>query len=240
MATGRPDPLRRLDATIEAVRGLRQILATEERLDDVLARIAVTATHAVAGADAVTVTVLANGKPRTAAWTDEDMVDVDVRQYTADRGPCLLAARTRRPVRAALGEQAARWPEFTAAAERRGVRAYLSVPLIADDLVASLNTYTRTAAPFDPFDEGLLCLYATAAAQAITTALRSQRTVSQLALALTSRAEIDQAKGVLMALHGCTADDAFVTLVTESQRTNVKLNQVARALLDSVRARRTE
>jgi AmiR/NasT family two-component response regulator len=46
---------------------------------------------------------------------------------------------------------------------------------------------------------------------------------------------IDQAKGVLMAVHGVDADGAFAMLVETSQRTNTKVRVVAEELLASVR-----
>jgi AmiR/NasT family two-component response regulator len=73
--------------------------------------------------------------------------------------------------------------------------------------------------------------------QAITLARRWQRSreiVTQLETALTSRPDIDQAKGVLRALHGYTAVQAFARLVEESQRRNVKLHTVAKELLDTL------
>ncbi|MEU4060775.1 MULTISPECIES: ANTAR domain-containing protein [Rhodococcus] len=53
--------------------------------------------------------------------------------------------------------------------------------------------------------------------------------------ALDSRAVIDQAKGVLMAVHGVDADGAFAMLVETSRRTNTKVRVVAEELLASVR-----
>ena len=53
----------------------------------------------------------------------------------------------------------------------------------------------------------------------------------QLRSALTSRATIDQAKGILMAEHGCTPEEAFCRLVKMSQDTNVPLRDVAKALV---------
>lgn len=247
MAGARPDPVARLDATIEALRVLPEIHTSEEPLDNVLARVAVAAVRAIPDADAVTITVLTDDAPRTAAWTDEGMLDLDVQQYAANRGPCLESARTHRAVRAVVRDMRSTWPEFAAAAERAGVRAYVSAPLLATgpggtgstpELVGSLNMYSRTTAAFDPFDERLLRLYTTAAIQAIGTAHRwrqSRGTVDQLTNALSSRGEIDQAKGVLMAVHGYTADEAFASLVRKSQQTNVKVHQVARELLSSLR-----
>ncbi|WP_237047746.1 ANTAR domain-containing protein [Lentzea guizhouensis] len=53
--------------------------------------------------------------------------------------------------------------------------------------------------------------------------------------AIYSRAEMDQAKGMLMAVHGCSADEAFLILVQRSQNQNVKLREVVRDILASVR-----
>ena len=53
----------------------------------------------------------------------------------------------------------------------------------------------------------------------------------QLRSALTSRATIDQAKGILMAEHGCSPEVAFGRLVKMSQDANVPLRDVARAIV---------
>ena len=54
---------------------------------------------------------------------------------------------------------------------------------------------------------------------------------SQLRYALTSRAVIDQAKGMIMAERHCDADQAFQVLRELSQDTNVPVREVARALV---------
>ena len=53
----------------------------------------------------------------------------------------------------------------------------------------------------------------------------------QLTEALTSRATIDQAKGILMARHGVDPEEAFRLLVRMSNDSNVRLADVARALV---------
>ena len=79
-------------------------------------------------------------------------------------------------------------------------------------------------------------LFTTAASAAITNAHQWQRSrehIKQLETALVSRAVIEQAKGVLMAVHSCTAEEAFTMLVQQSQNENVKLRDVAKTLLDN-------
>ncbi|MFI0233027.1 ANTAR domain-containing protein [Streptomyces sp. NPDC017086] len=57
--------------------------------------------------------------------------------------------------------------------------------------------------------------------------------IAQLRQALDSRPVIDQARGVLMAAHACTAEQAWEILREASQRTNTKLRQVAAAVTRS-------
>jgi hypothetical protein len=49
--------------------------------------------------------------------------------------------------------------------------------------------------------------------------------------ALISRPVIDQAKGVLIAQHGCTPDQAFAMLAEASQRLNRKLRDIAEGIV---------
>jgi PAS domain S-box-containing protein len=64
----------------------------------------------------------------------------------------------------------------------------------------------------------------------ITETLQSDIT-SGVSQAAASRAGIEQAKGLLMATYGITADRAFDILVWRSQETNIKVRELARRLL---------
>ncbi|MCV7423476.1 GAF and ANTAR domain-containing protein [Mycobacterium yunnanensis] len=244
------DSIVRLSTTSRAVEALRRLQDAEEPLDEVLTRVAETAVKAILDADAVTITVLPkDGDAHTAAFTDEQMVEVDTRQYESGRGPCLEAARRRMPVRVVVDVEEDRWPEFVAAAKAHGVRATLSAPLLVGDvgadreMVGSLNVYSRTTSAFDSFDEELVRLFTVAASMAITNAQRWQQTrdtVSQLERALSSRSIIDQAKGVLRLLYDLDADEAFAMLVKQSQDRNVKLYTVAEDILEALRRKDSE
>lgn len=251
MSTERPNEYDRLASTADAVEALGALIAAEEPLDEVLQRIAWTACRAVPDADAVTITVVDGTKPRTAAHTDAQVLALDQAQYESTRGPCLQAAEGRRPLRVVTDLDDDRWPEFLGAARQVGVQASLSVPLIVlpassereAELVGSINIYSRRAAAFDPFDEELMRLYTATACQAIANARRwqeSRETVAQLEQALTSRSTIDQAKGLIRALNGCSADEAFAVLTELSQRSNIKLHTVAAQLLERVTDRPLE
>ena len=204
-------PLARLITTAEAIEGLRDLFAAEESLDVIAERVAKTAVAAIPHADVISITVLSWPDARTAACTDEQALELDDQQYASGRGPCLEAAWQGTPLRAVINEEHERWPEFVEAAQRNGIRASLSVPLLIagvdeQELVGSLNIYSHTATAFDSFDAELMRLYSVAAGQAISNSRRWQKareTVTQLETALVSRSDIDMAKGALIALHGC-------------------------------------
>jgi hypothetical protein len=61
--------------------------------------------------------------------------------------------------------------------------------------------------------------------------------VEGLIRALRSRDVIGQAKGILIAHYGISADDAFTLLVQFSQHTNTKLAEIAPAFVARVRER---
>ena len=238
------EPLARLVTTAEAIEGLRDLFAAEEPLDDIAARVAETAVAAIPYADAVSITVLSWPDARTAASTHECALELDHQQYASGRGPCLEAAWQRIPVRAVIGAEHHRWPEFVDAAQREGIRASLSVPLLIggldqeQELVGSLNIYSHTASAFDPFDAELMRLYTVPPGKRSATPAVG-RTPEKLSpssrQALLSRSDIDMAKGALIALHGCDPGEAFAKLVDESQRRNIKLRDVALEMLDRMK-----
>jgi AmiR/NasT family two-component response regulator len=55
-----------------------------------------------------------------------------------------------------------------------------------------------------------------------------------LQTAMTSRAVIEQAKGIIMAERRCTADEAFAFLTAVSQETNRKVRDVAATLVAGI------
>jgi AmiR/NasT family two-component response regulator len=64
--------------------------------------------------------------------------------------------------------------------------------------------------------------------------------VMHLRRALTSRATIDQAKGIIMAERRCTPEAAFDLLARLSQDTHVRVVDVAAALVYKAQAPRTK
>jgi GAF domain-containing protein len=217
-----------------AVRILSRLVLAEETLDETLDRVANLACRTLPACDLASVTMINDGRPATPVQTEPLATDLDAAQYRSDHGPCLEAYSVREVVGAALAERsdsARRWPEFTSAAARAGIRSVLAVPLLANDRpVGALNMYSRTVDVFDDAQAESAALFSEQASIACANAEVYWRTFTlteHLREALESRDVIGQAKGILMARRGCTADAAFEALRKVSQHRNTKLRQVA-------------
>lgn len=225
------DVAHRVDEVTVAVERLTVALEHDADLLVILQRVCRQVVHAIPGTGMASVTLLREDRPYTATSTSDGAALIDQAQYDTGEGPCLEAARTGKVQRVEVGEAAQRWPEFAAVAGDAAVAGSLSTPLFIDGTYqGSLNLYRTERDGFSSLDAALVELYTTAAESALRGARRyrvAQDTIAQLRAALTSRAVIDQAKGILMALHGITAEDAFGMLITQSQHRNVKLREVA-------------
>ncbi|WP_447008466.1 ANTAR domain-containing response regulator [Saccharothrix isguenensis] len=233
---GADEVLQRLDEVTGALASLSRVLDEEEDLSIIMDRVCRQVVGAIPDADLASVTVLRDGTPDSLVWTEERTLAVDRAQYEAGEGPCLEAAASRTVQRVDVAEAADRWPAFAEAASELGIGSYLSAPLCIDDEYhGSLNLYGRQTHGFRELDAALLELYTTAAEAALRNArryLRARGQVAQLQEAMTSRAVIDQAKGIVMAVHRIPADDAFALLVDRSQQENRKLRDLAEHFVD--------
>jgi len=240
-ATEEPELMRRLDGVAEDLAALARILDEEEDLGRVLQRRVEQVTRGVPGADMASVTVMRGDRGETAASSEERVWAIDSDQYAAGDGPCLEAARTGEIVRVGVEEAHERWPEFARSARAAGVESYLACPLIiGKEFVGSLNLYSEKPHGFGDLDVALLRVYMTAAVAAIANARRvteARKLAESLQTAMDSRAVIDQARGVLMARRGISAEQALEELSRQSQNTNVKLRIIAARVLESVRRR---
>ncbi|WP_326567805.1 GAF and ANTAR domain-containing protein [Amycolatopsis rhabdoformis] len=227
-----------LDELAEAMHGLTQALE-DDRLEPVLFEvICAEAVRAVPGADMASVTVIRSGKGETAATTDPRAEQVDAAQYAAGEGPCLQAAETGEIVRLSLPAADLHWPEFTDVAADLGIGSYLAAPLRVDErLSGALNLFGFGDHGFRELDSQLLKVYVTVVTFGLRTHHRYRDVRSraeQLDHAMSSRAVIEQAKGMLMAIHRIDADEAMNRLVVESQTTNTKLRDIALRFVTAV------
>lgn len=227
-----------LDEVTTALKDLSEALSREDDLQILLGQVCEQVVRAVPGLDDATVTLLNAEAPFTAASTNAQVTKLDQVQYSSAAGPCLDSARTSRLVRATIDEAECRWPAFGSASRSAGIGSVLSAPLAVDSRhIGAINGYARSGHGFHELDAPLLALYT----RAVETALRSHsqylrayKLAGQLREALESRAVIDQAKGVLMAAHAITADQAFQLLVERSQHENVKLRELAERFIAEI------
>ncbi|GHG50130.1 MULTISPECIES: GAF and ANTAR domain-containing protein [Amycolatopsis] len=228
----------RVDEVTSALEQLTGTIGQEEDLTVVLQRVCRQAIHAIPDAGMGSITLLRDDTPYTATSTADAARRIDQAQYEAGEGPCLEAARSGQIQRVKVHEAAQRWPAFAAAAGEVTVGSSLSAPLFIDQQYqGSLNLHGTGNEGFGTLDAALLQLYTTAAEAALRSAYRhhaAQATIGQLTTALDSRAVIDQAKGILMALHRIGAEQAFDLLVKQSQQQNVKLRDVAERFVTNI------
>ena len=120
------------------------------------------------------------------------------------------------------------WPRFAAAASELGLRSLLACQLAtARDRLGALNLYSTQPRAFDENSEILARAYATHVGVALASAERE----ANLRQALASREAIGQAIGILIERHKLTASQAFDLMVHISQRTHVRLRDIADELV---------
>ncbi|SHN76097.1 GAF and ANTAR domain-containing protein [Cryptosporangium aurantiacum] len=218
---------------------LGRIALADTPLEQVLERVAVLARDTIPGADEVSVTLLVNERPRTAAFTGTLALELDERQYRNGFGPCMDAGRGGETLFIADMATETRWPDYTPGAAACGATSSLSVPLpVQEHIIGALNIYATTPDAFDERAGELGTLFAGYAGVAVANAhlyASTAELAEGMRAAMASRAVIEQAKGVLMAEHGCTAEQAFTQLTRMSQNANRKLREVAAAVVARTR-----
>ena len=226
----------------ETIAALSQFFVGERTLGETLTRVSELACKCVGPADMAGITMLVEGRVRTAVFTDPKSPEIDSAQYATGTGPCLDAFRHRQVYRIDSTATDTNWPEFSATAARYGVTSTLSLPLVAhQEGIGALNLYSCDSAFSD--DEDLGAIFATQAAIVLSNAQAywdARHLSEQLREAMQYRAVIEQAKGILMATGGRNADDAFQVLVRASQRENRKLRDIAASLVQRAQERPKE
>jgi len=219
----------------ESLATLSRFFVGDGTLEETLTRVSELTVDAVPAAALVGITMIVEGRQRTAVFTDEAAPEIDQAQYDTDEGPCLDAFRHQQVFVIDSTEEEERWPAFCRAALGHGVHSTMSMPLVVDKLsVGAMNLYAREPHAFGPADRDTGAVFASQAAIVLANAQAYWDAYSlseRLGEAMKSRAVIEQAKGMLMATQGCGEDRAFELLVQASQRENVKLRDVARRIV---------
>lgn len=221
---------------VAAFAELSQLRAETGLSRDVMHRMVVCARGALPSATSISMDLGSPLEPESVASTDAVAARVDGLQVMAGEGPCADAHEIREPVVSGALAEDDRWPRFSARLGPEDVISVLSVPVECDDAVlGAFNCYSHAPDAFDAADVQVAELLAHTAG-AVVISLRQKEELRQLTeqlnAALDSRAVIDQAKGVVMADRGCSAEEAFRHLAEISQRTNTKVRDVARLVVE--------
>lgn len=237
-----PDLSRPVDgrgpALSESLSALGQFVLSEQSLAESLQRVAELSVRAIYGADGAGVTWVVAGRPTTVTAAGDFVRRIDEIQYTLAEGPCLDAHRTQLMVLSGDLAEETRWPRFTPAALGHGLRGLVAAPLTVHGAhLGALNVYALQAGVLDEVSVDTAALFAEQASVVLANAdafTRAQNTALNLGEALTSRAVIDMAKGIIMAREYCTPEQAFDRLRQMSQTSHRKVRDIAQELVDSV------
>jgi len=211
--------------------------AAETRLNRLLNLILESGVESM-GFDGATVTARYGDKLTTVAATDQRLIALDDAQYLSGEGPCLAVLDGGGPLLLRDAPSDMRWEIFRQTAEHMDVMTTLSltVPLEhVHGVVASLNLYAHRPLDVGDSEIGSAAGFGAQVGAAIESVeeFRSvARVATGLADAMRSRAVIEQAKGMLMAERRIDANGAFELLRVMSQKSNVKLREVARRIVE--------
>ena len=218
-------------ASAETFAEMARALLAEADVQQTLQKIVDMAVETIDGCDHAGISFLKGKKVETPAASGEVPRTVDLVQYETGEGPCLSAIRDHEVFQTGDLGCEERWPQFSARAKREtGVTSMLSFRLFVEgDTLGALNLYSKDADAFDETSRTVGLVFAAHAAVALATAVHEE----QMDEALQSRDLIGQAKGILMAREGVSAEEAFDMLRRASQRLNVKLRDVAGDMVHS-------
>ena len=184
------------------------------------------------------ITLYRNRQIATVVSSDAIAMRMDEVQYIRGRGPCLAAIHEGTRIEVPDMETETRWGDYAAHAVANDIRSVISLPITLDGKTpGALNLFATTPHAFTDHDIARAEAFTAQAATALTILLRHvSHTVldDELREALTTRAVIDQALGILMVTRQIGAHEAFKILRHSSQTTNRKVNTIAAELIQSM------
>ena len=202
---------------------------------DSLDALAELATAVVPSCVAVSLTVVVDGDAFTLTCTSGAAAVLDAAQYL-DGGPCVDTARTgvQQSVPDVLDER--RWAIYGRAAAVMGIRSSLSLPTGTADgqLRGAVNLYATEPDAFRDCAALLAAALQVPAEYLVTNADLSFMTrdfARELPARLEAKERVDQAVGMLMAVHGWNHEESRSRLRAAAVRAGAPVDQVAQAIL---------
>ena len=207
---------------------------------EALQHVAELAAGAIESVHHASVMLMTGKELRTVAATDAIATDLDRGQLTATDGPCFVALQRGDVTRITSTPNEVRWPSCRDECLRHGVMSVAAIPILGGEAVAgSLNLYSQDHHGFGAHEIRLArSLAAQAAAIAGAAASLVQRHLSaDLAVAISARAVVEQAKGIIIATTRCSAEQAYDVLVRQADHEFRTVQDVAKELVASKVAR---
>ena len=221
-----------------AVAELQQLLLATEEVTDLLDRLTTLTVKELPGDVSCGITLCRDHGPTTVAGSDGRASQVDEVQYGHRKGPCLRALATGQVVVVDDLADDDRWDGYRMPALGHGVRSSVSVPLhVGNQVLGALNVYATTPRAFGPGEQLVARRFADEASRALelVVLMADRSTMSaHLQAALSSRAVVDRAVGIIVGQHRCTAAEAIEVLRSTAQNRDVALHDVAADVVTSV------
>lgn len=221
----------------QAMTELGELRFGQTPVEEAMHRI-VRTTHAIFDVDGAGLMLIdAEHQLRNAAVSDARFEYLEELQIVHDEGPCIAAYDDKQLVSAEDLTDETRWPDFTAAALDKGLRAVLASPIPYNrQPIGVVGVVSEDRRPWSPEGELALLAFTDLAALLIASMLQAEKQTelaTQLQAALDSRAVIEQAKGVLIAQHKLSAREAYQLVRTQARRERRKIGVVAGEIVDS-------
>lgn len=184
------------------------------------------------------ITLLRHRSAATVASSSEHAQAVDEIQYQFGDGPCLRSCREGVLVHVPDFALDTEFPDYNDTVLRNGIRSVLAVPfdLPGADARAGLNLYSEKPNVFDPGAVESAVSYVRQASKGLRLAvLLAQRNdnAANMKRAMESRTIIDTALGIIIAQNRCSQEDAINLIKSASSTRNLKLRDVAAAIVES-------
>jgi hypothetical protein len=164
------------------------------------------------------------------------LVDVEMASLRGPLAEALVTGETSY-VPDTLAEE--RWPEYAHAALCQGVRCSVTLAHRSGATAVTLSLVAARPRALEPAElplAGLLVAAGSAMMGNVSQYSEARRAALQLREAATSRALVDQAKGILMHALRCDADEALQRMRRLAQARGIKVTDVAGRIIDSGQA----
>jgi hypothetical protein len=213
---------------------LAEIIYQGSDANEMYAAICVAATLAIRGCDHASLLVRDNDRYVTVGASDRFAQQIDELERRAGDGPCIDAIEEETPQIDADLTTPTLWPRLASIlVAETPVRGAMGFRLLVDKRKgAALNLFSDTPNLFDAESAGRAAVLASFASVAINAVAKGEDAAS-LRRGLLSNREIGKAVGILMMLHELDEDQAFDLLRRHSQALNIKLAEVARAVIEN-------